>query len=92
MDPANFDDPNTFRPERFIDKNNGKFAKSNKVIPFGVGVRRCPGETLARAELFLFLTNLVQAFQLRSHGPVDFSTVNGVMFTTVPFKVDFTQR
>ena len=35
-------------------------------IPFGIGKRRCAGETVARTENFLFLANLMKNF---SFGP-----------------------
>ena len=31
-----FDDPNIFKPERFLDEN-GKYAKIEQNIPFGIG-------------------------------------------------------
>ena len=60
-DPDTWTDPDVFRPERFLN-SRGEFVKSERVIPFSIGARRCPGETLAKAEIFLFLTNLVQNF------------------------------
>ena len=34
-------------------------------FPFGIGKRRCVGETVARTENFLFLTNLMKSFSFR---------------------------
>lgn len=92
MDKENFEDPKAFRPERFIDNETGEFAKSEKIVAFGVGKRRCPGELLATSEYFIFLASLVQKFDMRAVEPVDFSTVPGHGFTPVPFKVNFVQR
>ncbi|CAG7720243.1 unnamed protein product, partial [Allacma fusca] len=47
MDPTNFDSPEKFNPERFIDKE-GQFVKSDLILTFGSGRRSCLGETLAR--------------------------------------------
>ena len=52
-----------FRPERFLD-NKGDVVKDAHFIPFSVGKRQCLGETLAKTELFLFFTALVQQFRL----------------------------
>ena len=92
MDEENFEDPETFKPERFINEATGQFVKSEKLIQFGAGKRRCPGQLLATSEIFLFLTNLVQSFEMRAAGPVDFSTVPGFIFSPVPFEVSFRPR
>ncbi|KAK0427309.1 hypothetical protein QR680_010162 [Steinernema hermaphroditum] len=54
-----FENPLEFDPERFL--TNKQLDK--KVIAFGVGKRACLGESLARAEIFLVLTNFVQRFK-----------------------------
>lgn len=46
-----FKNPQEFRPERFMENNN----LEKRLIPFGIGKRACPGESLARAELFLVI-------------------------------------
>ena len=58
-DPAHFKEPATFNPHRFLD-GEGRFVRSERVVPFGIGKRACMGEPLARNELFLFFANLVQ--------------------------------
>ena len=54
-------DGEVFRPERFLDEA-GSVRRDERLIPFGIGKRQCLGETLARTELFLFFTALVQSF------------------------------
>ena len=53
-----------FRPERFISE--GRFAHDERNIPFGVGKRRCLGESLARMENFLIFANLMKNFKFES--------------------------
>ena len=36
--------------------------QSEALIPFSAGKRQCPGESLAKAELFLFFVGLIQKF------------------------------
>ncbi|XP_039258455.2 cytochrome P450 2B2-like [Styela clava] len=62
-DPKYFENPREFRPERFLDRD-GKFCKSNHVIPFSIGLRRCMGEPLARMALFVFLTGIIQKLKV----------------------------
>ena len=46
-DPAHWEEPRSFRPDRFIDQLTGEFIHNERVIPFGVGRRACPGKLLA---------------------------------------------
>jgi cytochrome P450 len=62
-DETLFPDPHSFRPERFINAE-GKFVKHEAVIPFSIGKRYCPGEPLARMEVFLYFTSILQKFNL----------------------------
>ncbi|XP_046395022.1 methyl farnesoate epoxidase-like isoform X2 [Ischnura elegans] len=62
-DPKIWGDPHNFRPERFLD-DNGRVTKHEALIPFGAGKRACLGEALARNNLFLFFTGLVQRYSM----------------------------
>ncbi|NP_001142304.1 putative cytochrome P450 superfamily protein [Zea mays] len=64
-DPAVWEDPGSFLPERFED---GK-AEGRLLMPFGMGRRKCPGETLALRTVGLVLATLLQCF--------DWDTVDG---------------
>ncbi|KAK8390851.1 hypothetical protein O3P69_010518 [Scylla paramamosain] len=55
-------DPENFRPERFLNEA-GEFVRSEHVLPFSVGRRNCLGESLARIEIFLFLTSMLQKYE-----------------------------
>ncbi|XP_012662668.1 cytochrome P450 2J2-like [Otolemur garnettii] len=62
-DPAEWTSPDTFNPENFLE--NGQFKKRESFLPFSIGKRACPGEQLARTELFIFFTCLMQKFTFR---------------------------
>ncbi|CAG0902407.1 unnamed protein product [Cyprideis torosa] len=63
MDPKNFPNPDRFDPTRFLDSEGRLLKKSPKGwMPFSVGKRQCLGESLARMNLFLYTSALLQQF------------------------------
>jgi len=62
QDEGYWGDPENFRPERFLTQE-GKYRKDERLIPFFIGKRNCPGEALAMVEYFLFFTGIMQNFE-----------------------------
>lgn len=66
-DPKYWENPSEFVPERFLDKNrNVVNPTSMSYLPFSAGRRVCLGELLAKAELFLFVAQLLHQFKIEN--------------------------
>ncbi|XP_041463753.1 cytochrome P450 2J4-like [Lytechinus variegatus] len=81
-------DPLDFKPDRFLDAD-GQFNKKLEPLPFGYGRRVCPGEQLARMEIFLLVTNLLQRFSLSlpEGAPTSIGGKHGLTNKPNPFKI-----
>lgn len=66
-DPEIHPDPTEFVPERFI----GHSAETGEFIPFGGGVRRCLGASLAQLEMKVVLRTVLERAVLRATGDGD---------------------
>ena len=65
-DEREWPEPNEFKPERFLD-SDGKFVGWNKLpgfIPFSLGRRACPGESLAKIMMFTFASTLMHHYKI----------------------------
>ncbi|XVF20603.1 hypothetical protein REPUB_Repub12eG0014900 [Reevesia pubescens] len=61
-DPKLWDDPTSFKPERFENDDPKLAERSHKLMPFGLGRRACPGASLAQRVVGLTLGSLIQCF------------------------------
>lgn len=60
--PAFWDEPSEFRPERWMDDSAKKRVKYS-YIPFGAGKRSCPGGAMSQVENTLALSTLLRRFR-----------------------------
>merc|ERR1711936_153637 len=76
---AFWENPSVFNPSRFI--KNGKLQKDlPQMMPFSVGRRVCMGDSLAKNELSIFFTSMIQ--RLRFSVPLDNELPNQENFRT----------
>ena len=95
MDAEHWQDPENFRPERFIDAE-GKTFKDEYFIPFGQGRRRCLGDAMARACIFSGLTRICQTFELalsdKEEDQPSTILLPGITLSPKPYKIKFIKR
>ncbi|KAK3101814.1 hypothetical protein FSP39_006560 [Pinctada imbricata] len=97
---SNYDDelwrnPYEFRPERYLNKDGMlDREKTENVLTFGIGRRRCVGEQLARMELFLCLCIVLQRCHIRKPEGEEYKLQGDVTLTYAPkpFKIQVVSR
>ncbi|XP_073442573.1 cytochrome P450 2A10-like isoform X2 [Dendrobates tinctorius] len=82
-DKNHFVKADDFYPEHFLD-SSGNFVRNEAFIPFSAGKRSCPGENLAKMELFLFFTRLLQNFTFKAPPGATLDLTPAVGFTAGP--------
>ncbi|XP_060128277.1 cytochrome P450 2K6-like [Zootoca vivipara] len=90
-DESQWEKPHKFYPEHFLN-SEGKFLKRDAFMPFSAGRRACVGETLAKMELFLFFTSLLQRFTFQpppgtSQEDVDLTPALGLTASPMPHQL-----
>ncbi|XP_067865507.1 cytochrome P450 2K6-like [Heterodontus francisci] len=88
-DKTQWEKPDEFNPAHFLDEE-GKFVNKDAFMPFSAGRRICAGETLAKVELFLFFSTMLQRFHL--HAPpsvtnLDITPAVGAILMPKPHKM-----
>ncbi|KAK5688024.1 hypothetical protein LTS10_000002 [Elasticomyces elasticus] len=64
-DPHAYPEPESFRPERWMDPTAITYGMKELFMPFSKGTRACIGKNLAAMELKLITVNLVRRFSFR---------------------------
>jgi len=62
LDPECWENPKLFNPYRHIDEDGNLITNQGNFYPFGAGRRVCPGEALAKLEMFVFLSWMLHKF------------------------------
>ncbi|XP_072923253.1 cytochrome P450 2U1 [Hemitrygon akajei] len=88
-DPSRWEQPDEFNPSRFLD-TDGNIVKNEAFMPFGIGKRICMGEQMAKMELFLIFSSLLQSFFFKLPETNDAPNMTGRFGLTLsphPFKI-----
>ena len=64
-DPTLYPDPDTFKPERFINTDGSFLDDPNLTSAFGFGKRICPGRHVVDAILFSMAASLLAVFNIK---------------------------
>ncbi|NWU69209.1 CP2J6 protein, partial [Pterocles burchelli] len=89
FDPEYWETPHQFNPGHFLDKD-GNFVTREAFLPFSAGYRVCPGEVLAKMELFIIFSSLLQTFKFTPPEGVKEVNTDSICESTVkphPYKL-----
>ncbi|KAG8544814.1 hypothetical protein GDO81_021797 [Engystomops pustulosus] len=94
-DKTKFNNPYNFDPKHFLDES-GNILNNESLMPFSVGKRFCPGKGLARMEIFIYITTILQNLKVTSPVPPEKISVEpvGVGLGHIPpqFEISFLPR
>ncbi|KAK6019535.1 unspecific monooxygenase, partial [Ostertagia ostertagi] len=92
MDEDIYPRPELIIPERHL--KNGQFIKDDRINGFSLGKRACLGENLARMEVFMFFTSLMQKFRFEPEGlyPPELKLLTSTFRAPLPYKIRVIDR
>jgi fumagillin biosynthesis cytochrome P450 monooxygenase len=91
-DPDTYPNPDSYEPERFLEPRH---EPDPRVYNFGFGRRRCPGQFIADALLFLHIARVLAIFDIRGSPDQTLPRLDpspGVLSHPKPFKHSITPR
>ena len=92
-DSTIWENPDEFLPQRFLDKHNRIIAeKEEELLTFSTGRRRCPGDFLAKMELFLFVVNIFQKCKIKLESDPNFEGIFGLTYGPKPYLIKVNPR
>ncbi|XP_047543635.1 probable cytochrome P450 305a1 [Vanessa atalanta] len=86
-------EPEKFMPERFIDET-GHLKDIEHMYPFGIGRRRCPGDSLAKSFIFIVFVGIMQKYRIECSNGVlpSEDPIIGLISSARPFTAEFILR
>eukprot|EP00898_Chlorokybus_atmophyticus_P004231 jgi/Chlat1/4809/Chrsp31S08934 len=92
--PKYWDQPDIFKPERFLQDGSQFKVNNPAFIPWGMGRRVCPGILLSQTELLTVLSAVLLCFDISTPdgNPIQLDEVYGLTLAPVPYKLKFSVR
>lgn len=92
-DPRLWKNPDVFNPDRFMQADGTVFRPPH-LMPFGSGRRACVGEALARTEIFIMFSSLMQkfSFKIPQHIPLEIKSTIGIVNSIHDYKLEAVPR
>ncbi len=92
-DERYWDEPHVYQPERFLEKNRATPGQ-DAYLPFGSGIRICPGQRLGRMATWTAATRIIRmlSFQTIDDLPLSEREVFGLTLTPKPYSVLITRK
>jgi len=90
LDSECWENPKVFNPYRHIDKEGNLITNQGNFYPFGAGRRVCPGEALAKLEMFVFLSWMLHKFTFlpeEGQEPPEIKHRRAITQYPAPFKI-----
>ena len=88
-------DASHFNPENFLDES-GNFVKSPYLLAFGAGPRLCPGDAIAKMEMFMVFANIIRRYQVcpvdQGQGLPGLMPVVGTVSAPVRYEINLKKR
>ncbi|VDI18315.1 Hypothetical predicted protein, partial [Mytilus galloprovincialis] len=91
-DPVLYPDPESFKPERWLQGEMDRTLKSLSNLVWGHGARMCIGRRFAEQEIHIMLTKIVQNFKLEYDNEDIEPVLNTVMTPDRPLRLKFIPR
>ncbi|XP_006823767.1 cytochrome P450 2U1-like [Saccoglossus kowalevskii] len=95
LDPHAWPNPDEFDPNRFYDQKTNALKKNENFMPFSAGRRVCMGEQLAKHELFLYFSAMINQFKFSLPVGTKKPSTDGVFGLTLvprPYQVVIEER
>ncbi|XP_060520854.1 probable cytochrome P450 305a1 [Cylas formicarius] len=90
-DKSQWRHPEKFLPDRFLDEE-GNLLSHEGLIPFGLGRRKCLGDSLAKTCIFIIFAEVLRRYSVEACAPSTGKTVFGLTAAPEKYKAKFTPR